>query len=159
MMSVVGSGAAAAAACGVALASPALAPAMALAYAAAFCTKLSDTCASEVGKAYGRTTYLSTTLARVPRGTEGAVSLEGTAAGVAASALMAAVAAGSGLVGGLEGAGACVVAAFAANWVESVLGATLQDDVPWLTNDIVNVINTAVGAVLAVALGAAVGAY
>ena len=96
-MSVVGSGAAAAAACGVALASPALAPAMALAYAAAFCTKLSDTCASEVGKAYGRTTYLSTTLARVPRGTEGAVSLEGTAAGVAASALMAAVAAGSGV--------------------------------------------------------------
>ena len=52
-----------------------------------------------------------------------------------------------------------MVAAFAANWVESVLGATLQDDVPWLTNDIVNVINTAVGAVLAVALGAAVGAY
>ena len=35
---------------------------------------------------------------------------------------------------------------------------TLQDDVPWLTNDVVNVINTAVGAALAVLLGAAGGA-
>ena len=69
-----------------------------------------------------------------------------------------AVAAASGLVGGAPAAAACVVAAFAANWVESVLGATLQDDVPWLTNDVVNVINTAVGAALAVLLGAAGGA-
>ena len=46
----------------------------------------------QVGKAYGRTTYLSTTFQRVPRGTEGAVSVEGTLAGAAASALMAALA-------------------------------------------------------------------
>ena len=35
----------------------------------------------QVGKAYGRTTYLIITLQRVPAGTEGAVSLEGTLAG------------------------------------------------------------------------------
>lgn len=40
-------------------------------------------------QAYGRTTYLITTLKTVPRGTEGAVSLEGTAAGIAAAALFA----------------------------------------------------------------------
>jgi uncharacterized membrane protein len=36
----------------------------------------------QVGKAYGKTTYLITTFERVPAGTEGAVSLEGTLAGV-----------------------------------------------------------------------------
>jgi hypothetical protein len=52
----------------------------------------------QVGKAYGRTTYLSTTFQRVPRGTEGAVSVEGTLAGAAASALMAVLALLSGQV-------------------------------------------------------------
>ena len=37
----------------------------------------------------GRTTYLITTLARVPAGTEGAVSAEGTAAGVVGSFALA----------------------------------------------------------------------
>ena len=37
----------------------------------------------------GRTTYLITTLARVPAGTEGAVSAEGTAAGVVGSLALA----------------------------------------------------------------------
>ena len=41
-----------------------------LGYVASFCTKLADTTASEVGKAYGKTTYLITTLKPVPRGTE-----------------------------------------------------------------------------------------
>ncbi len=43
-------------------------------------------------QAYGRTTYLITTLERVPRGTEGAVSAEGTAAGAAAAVLFAGIA-------------------------------------------------------------------
>eukprot|EP00854_Cymbomonas_tetramitiformis_P013834 gene13834-16349_t len=47
--------------------------------------ELSDTVSSEVGKAYGKTTYLSTTFKTVPRGTEGAVSLEGTVAGAGAA--------------------------------------------------------------------------
>jgi uncharacterized membrane protein len=49
-------------------------------------------------QAYGQTTYLITTLARVPRGTEGAVSLEGTVAGIAAAAVFAAVAYATGQV-------------------------------------------------------------
>ncbi|XP_057860222.1 protein VTE6, chloroplastic isoform X2 [Cryptomeria japonica] len=62
-----------------------------LGFVASFCTKLSDTVSSEIGKAYGKTTYLITTLSVVPRGTEGAVSIEGTFAGLAASMLLACV--------------------------------------------------------------------
>ena len=43
-------------------------------------------------QAYGKTAYLITTLKVVPRGTEGAVSLEGTAAGIAAAGLFSGVA-------------------------------------------------------------------
>jgi uncharacterized protein (TIGR00297 family) len=43
-----------------------------LGYVASFATKLADTTASEIGKAYGKRTFLITTLQPVPRGTEGA---------------------------------------------------------------------------------------
>lgn len=49
-------------------------------YVASLATKLSDTFASEIGKAFGKRCFLITTLRSVPRGTEGAVSLEGTLA-------------------------------------------------------------------------------
>ncbi|MGH2413972.1 MAG: DUF92 domain-containing protein, partial [Microcystaceae cyanobacterium] len=60
-----------------------------LGYVASFSTKLSDTTASEVGKAYGKRTFLITTLQPVARGTEGAISLEGTLAGIVASIAIA----------------------------------------------------------------------
>ncbi|KAJ7948801.1 protein VTE6, chloroplastic-like [Quillaja saponaria] len=60
-----------------------------LGFVASFCTKLSDTVSSEVGKAYGKTTYLVTTFKVVPRGTEGAVSVEGTFAGFLALIILA----------------------------------------------------------------------
>ncbi len=63
-----------------------------LGYVASFSTKLSDTTASEVGKAYGKSTFLITTLKPVPRGTEGAISLEGTLAGIVGSLLIAVLA-------------------------------------------------------------------
>ena len=59
---------------------PAQSAALRLAFVASLATKLSDTCASEIGKAYGKTTYLITTLKLVPPGTEGAVSAEGSIA-------------------------------------------------------------------------------
>ena len=46
-----------------------------VAYVASLATKLADTFASEIGKAYGKTTFLITTFKRVEPGTEGAVSL------------------------------------------------------------------------------------
>lgn len=120
-----------------------------LGYVASFSTKLSDTSASEVGKAYGKTTYLITTLQPVPRGTEGAVSLEGTLAGVVASIAIACVGWAVGLID-LLGIVWCVLAAFIATNLESVIGATLQTKYTWLTNELVNILNTLIGAIAAI---------
>lgn len=124
-----------------------------LGYVASFCTKLSDTIASEVGKAYGKTTYLITTLKPVARGTEGAVSLEGTVSGILASVILAVIAWGIGLISGM-GIIWCVIAAFIATSVESLIGATLESRLAWLTNDLVNLINTIIGALSAIAIAA-----
>lgn len=125
-----------------------------LGYVASFSTKLADTCASEIGKAYGQRTFLITTLQPVPRGTEGAVSLEGTLAGIVASVAIALLGWGVGLISSL-GIGFCVVAALIATNLESVIGATLQTKIAWLSNELVNVINTLIGAI--VAIGLAIG--
>lgn len=125
-----------------------------LGFVASFCTKLSDTTSSEIGKAYGKATFLVTTLEAVPRGTEGAISLEGTLAGLAAAVLLAALALVCGEVS-LAGAGVCVVASQIANYGESYIGATLQDKpgYEWLNNDVVNVCNILTGAGVAMAAG------
>src|SRR5690606_12913663 len=94
-----------------------------VAFVAAVIAGSSDTVSSEVGKAYGRRTWLVTSLRRVPPGTSGAVSSEGTAAGAAAALLLAAIAASLRIIAPsliLPVAVAAVVAAL----VESVLGST-----------------------------------
>ncbi|KAG2427964.1 hypothetical protein HXX76_011951 [Chlamydomonas incerta] len=120
-------------------------------FVASFCSKLSDTVSSEVGKAYGRTTYLITTFQLVPRGTEGAVSGEGTAAGVLAAFLFSAVSLLAGQVPDLAAAGVVAGAAVVANLAESYLGASVQGRLPWLTNDLVNMLQISLAAALAVA--------
>ncbi|MHC5777723.1 DUF92 domain-containing protein [Nostoc sp.] len=122
-----------------------------LGYVASFSTKLADTTASEVGKAYGKSTFLITTLQPVPRGTEGAISLEGTLAGIVASVAIAFVGWAVGLID-LLGVAWCVLAAFIATNLESVIGATLQSKYTWLTNEVVNIFNTLIGAIAAVLL-------
>ncbi|XP_042465231.1 protein VTE6, chloroplastic-like [Zingiber officinale] len=121
-----------------------------LGFVASFSTKLSDTVSSEIGKAYGKTTYLATTFKVVPRGTEGAVSIEGTVAGVVSSILLAGIACSLGQVD-LPKASICILASLIANFCESLIGATLQDkdSFQWLSNDIVNVINISIGSILA----------
>ncbi|NJS13072.1 MAG: DUF92 domain-containing protein [Microcoleus sp. CSU_2_2] len=129
-----------------------------LGYVASFCTKLSDTCASEIGKAYGKRTFLITTLRLVPRGTEGAVSLEGTLAGIAGSVAIALLAWVVGLIN-LTGFAFCVIAAFIATNIESVIGATVQSKFEWLTNEVVNFFNTLIGAIVAMLLACAWTAF
>nr|GMD31824.1 protein VTE6, chloroplastic [Ipomoea batatas]GMD38288.1 protein VTE6, chloroplastic [Ipomoea batatas]GMD82729.1 protein VTE6, chloroplastic [Ipomoea batatas] len=122
-----------------------------LGFVACFCTKLSDTVSSEIGKAYGKTTYLVTTLKVVPRGTEGAVSVEGTLAGLFASILLASTACIMGQINIPEVA-ICVLASQIANFGESLIGAALQEKqgFQWLNNDAVNVINIFMGTILAI---------
>ncbi|QDZ39920.1 TIGR00297 family protein [Euhalothece natronophila Z-M001] len=119
-----------------------------LAYVASFSTKLSDTTASEVGKAYGKRTFLITTLKPVSPGTEGAISLEGTLAGILASTVIAVVGWSVGLIS-IVGVLYCILAAFVATNLESLIGATLQERFDFLTNEIVNIINTFLGALIA----------
>lgn len=120
-------------------------------YVASFATKLADTMASEIGKAYGKTTYLITTLQPVPRGTEGAISLEGTLAGILGAIAIATLSWAIGLIDRF-GIIWCVLAAFVATNIESLIGATWQTEYPWLTNEIVNAINTVIGAIAAILL-------
>ncbi|XP_051134730.1 protein VTE6, chloroplastic-like [Andrographis paniculata] len=122
-----------------------------LGFLASFCTKLSDTVSSEIGKAYGKTTYLVTTLKKVPRGTDGAISIEGTFAGLLASVVLAFVAFLMGEISGPE-ACICVIASQIANFGESIIGASFQDreGFRWLNNDVVNIINISTGSILAV---------
>ncbi|BAQ64732.1 TIGR00297 family protein [Geminocystis sp. NIES-3709] len=118
-------------------------------YVASFATKLSDTCASEIGKAYGKRTFLITNFKPVPRGTEGAVSLEGTLAGMMASIAIAVLAWQINMID-FVGVIICLISAFIATNLESVIGATLQTKFNWLTNEIVNILNTLIGASIAV---------
>lgn len=122
-----------------------------LGFVASFCTKLSDTVSSEIGKAYGKTTYLVTTFKVVPRGTEGAVSVEGTLAGLLASILLAFVGCFLGEIRASEAA-ICVIASQIANVGESIIGASLQEKegFRWLNNDAVNVLNISMGSIIAV---------
>ncbi len=124
----------------------------ALALVAAFATAAADTVSSEIGQAYGRTTYLVTTFRRVPAGTEGAVSLEGTLAGIAASTLPAAFAATVGIIS-WPGAAAVVAAAFLGTTLESYLGATLERR-NVLDNEMVNFVNTLAGGLAAMGIWA-----
>jgi uncharacterized protein (TIGR00297 family) len=127
----------------------------ALAYAAAVATAAADTCSSEVGKAYGRRTFLITTLRPVPPGTEGAISLEGTLGGALGGALVAAVAALGGIVS-WPAAALVALAGLLGSLAESVLG-TVAEARGWMGNDALNALNTAIGAGIAVLLAHAGG--
>jgi uncharacterized protein (TIGR00297 family) len=123
-----------------------------LAFAGAFATAAADTASSEIGQLLGRRTFLLLTLRPVPRGTEGAVSVEGTLAGILASVVIAGLGAGLGLFGPAVGLGivAVVVAAFLGTTFESLVGAALEKR-QLLDNEALNFLNTLVGALLAAA--------
>jgi uncharacterized protein (TIGR00297 family) len=121
-----------------------------LALVAALTAGGSDTVASEIGKAWGRSTFLVTTLSRVSPGTPGAISLEGTAAGLAAAFALAAVGLALGLIPAAALLAVVVGATFGA-LVESALGATLEGP-GILNNDMLNALNTAVAAAVALVL-------
>ena len=119
------------------------------AFAAAFVASLgaafADTAESEVGQLARRTPRLITTLQKVPPGTDGAVSVPGTLAGLVAAGLTALLGLWLGLVGGPGAALLVVGAAILGTVADSLLGALT----PRLGNELTNVLCTLVAAALA----------
>jgi uncharacterized protein (TIGR00297 family) len=130
---------------------PAAAPLLLIGFAASFAAKLADTFGSEIGKRWGRHTLLITTLRPVPPGTEGAISLEGTAASLAGSALMAALMLALGLLAGSGAWLLVTLVGLGATLIESLIGASAQQRWGWLSNELVNGLQTAIAALLAMA--------
>jgi len=121
-----------------------------LAYAAAVATAAADTCSSEIGKAWGRRTFLITTLRPVPPGTEGAISLEGTLGGLAGALAVSATGVALSLFGWAP-ALLVAVAGLLGSLAESVIG-TVAEKRGWMGNDLLNALNTAIGALIVVLL-------
>lgn len=124
-------------------------PAM-VAFVAALASGGSDTIASEIGKAWGRRTFLFPSFRQVPPGTSGAISLEGTAAGLMGACILGSL----GIALQLTPASALlpvVAGATAGAFAESAMGATLEAP-GFVNNDVLNFLNTAIAAAVAVLL-------
>jgi uncharacterized protein (TIGR00297 family) len=120
-------------------------PVLRLAALAALAEATADTVSSEVGQAFGGTPVLLTTLRRVAAGTDGAISVAGTAAGVAAAAVVCAAGA---MTLGAAAAAVALTAGVAGLFADTLLGATVERR-GWLNNDLVNLSSTVVAATLA----------
>ena len=119
--------------------------ALTAAFVASLGAAFADTAESEVGQLYARAPRLITSLREVPPGTDGAISVPGTLAGVGAAALTAALGLALGLVDGPASMLLVALAAFLGTVVDSLIGAMA----PRVGNELTNVLCTLVAAVLA----------
>lgn len=119
-------------------------------FAASFAAKLADTFGSEIGKRWGRTTVLITSFRRVPPGTEGAISLEGTLASAFGSLLMSVLMLALQLIPSWPLTGLVMLIGLVATLAESLFGALVQERYDWMSNELVNALQTSLAAVLAI---------
>jgi uncharacterized protein (TIGR00297 family) len=116
----------------------------AAAFVAALGAAFADTAESEVGQLCSGSPRLITTLAKAPPGTDGAVSLPGTLAGLAAAGATAALGLAVGLLGSPGAALLVAFAAFLGTVADSLVGALA----PWMGNELTNVICTLAAAAM-----------
>ncbi len=126
-----------------------------LAYVCAYAAAVFDTVSSEIGQAYGGRPRLITSLRRVPAGTDGAVSLVGTAAGGVAALLIGCLAWGMNLLPGSV-LWVVVLAGFLGSTADSILGATLEAR-GLMANEAVNFSNTVLGALVGLTCALVIG--
>lgn len=120
---------------------------------ASLATAAADTTASEVGQLIGRRAFLPLTLRRVPVGTEGAISIEGTLAGLAGGFVVAlagvtAMHYGLDLDPGPIAIAVVTACAFLGSYLESVAGSWNRKRISPVPNGVLNFFNTASGALL-----------
>ena len=126
-----------------------------LAAAAALATALMDTVGTEIGQAVASPTALLPDFRRVAPGTDGAVSVAGTLAGLAAATVLATAGVATTLLTA-RGAVAVVLAACLGTVLESLLG---RAGAPWRVSNghVLNFLNTLAGAAAAPAIFRALG--
>jgi len=121
-------------------------------FASSFTAKLSDTFSSEIGKRFGKRTFLITTLKAVAPGTEGAISIEGSLAGLLGSLIMTIVMLKLSIISGLSVAFIVLLSGYLATILESFIGAVVQNKIDWMTNELVNSIQTSLAAIISIFL-------
>ena len=115
--------------------------------AGALAAALTDTASSEIGQVYGSRPVSLASFRTVPVGTPGAVSLQGTASGLAAAIVMGILAIGLGVVSWRALLAVAAGAVFASA-VESVLACRAS----WAGHHGLNLVNVSLGACLAMAI-------
>jgi len=127
---------------------------------ASLATAAADTTGSEIGQLIGKRAFLPLTFRRVERGTEGAISIEGTLFGIVAGLLVAIAATamvihqvrrgftGSVTVERTNVVIAVTVCAFAGSYLESIIGSWNRKVGSPVPNGTINFLNTILGAFL-----------
>ena len=118
-------------------------------FAASFAAKLADTFGSEIGKRFGRNTYLITSFRKVERGTEGGISLEGTAASALGAIFMSLIMFILNIISTKYQFLIVAISGFLATISESFIGAKFQDKYK-LSNELVNSIQTSISSIIAI---------
>lgn len=126
---------------------PELADLLLVASMAALAEAAADTVSSELGQATARGAYMITDFRDVPIGTNGAISVEGTASGCIAASIIAWVSAVCGVVD-WRWTPVIAFAGIGGMFIDSILGATWEN-AGKMGNDAVNFVSTVLAADMA----------